>query len=53
MYVKGSGETLKFYQKAFDAKLVCEYKNDDGGYLHAELANETEAGISSLKCSPM
>lgn len=37
MFVKGSGEALKFYQKAFNAKLVCEYKNDDGGYMHAEL----------------
>lgn len=37
MYVKGSSEALKFYQKAFDAELVCEYKNDDGSYMHAEL----------------
>ena len=37
MYVKGSGEALKFYQKAFNAELVCEYKNDDGSYMHAEL----------------
>ena len=37
MYVKGSCDAVKLYQKAFDAKLVCEYKNDDGSYLHAEL----------------
>ncbi len=37
MYVKGSSEAVKLYQEAFDAKLVSEYKNDDGSYLHAEL----------------
>lgn len=37
VYVNGSVEAAKFYQKAFDAKLVCEHKNEDGSYLHAEL----------------
>jgi len=37
MYVKESVEAVKFYQKAFDAKLVSEHKNNDGSYLHAEL----------------
>jgi PhnB protein len=37
MYVKGSCKAAQFYQEAFDAKLVIEYKNDDGSYMHAEL----------------
>lgn len=37
VYVNGSAEAAKFYQKAFSAKLVCEHKNEDGSYLHAEL----------------
>lgn len=37
MYIKGSVGAVKFYQKAFNAKLISEYKNDDGSYLHAEL----------------
>lgn len=36
-YIKGSSEAVELYQSAFDAKLVSEYKNDDGSYLHAEL----------------
>lgn len=37
VYVKNSNEAVQLYQKAFDAKLVSEHKNDDGSYLHAEL----------------
>ena len=37
IYVKGSAEAIKFYQKAFDAPLVAAYQNDDGTYMHAEL----------------
>lgn len=37
IFVKNSIEAAKFYQKAFDAELKCEYKNDDGSYMHAEL----------------
>lgn len=37
VYVNGSVGAGELYQKAFDAKLVCEHKNEDGGYLHAEL----------------
>ncbi len=37
VYVKGSVEAVIFYQKAFNAKLLCEYKNDDGSYMHSEL----------------
>jgi len=32
-----SVEAVEFYQKAFDAKLVNSVKNDEGGYIHAEL----------------
>lgn len=37
VYVEDSNEAVRLYQKAFDAKLVSEHKNDDGSYLHAEL----------------
>ncbi len=37
IYIKSSVEAVKLYQKAFDARLVSEHKNDDGSYLHAEL----------------
>ena len=37
VYIKGSCEAVELYQRAFNAKLVSEYKNDDGSYLHAEL----------------
>ncbi len=37
VYVKGSAEAVQLYQKAFDAKLISEHKNDDGSYMHAEL----------------
>lgn len=35
--VKGSAEALALYRKAFDAKVLCEYSNEDGSYCHAEL----------------
>jgi len=37
MYVKGSVEAVRLYIKAFDAKPGCEYRNDDGSYMHSEL----------------
>ena len=37
VYVKGSKEAVELYQKAFEAKLISEYKNDDGSYYHSEL----------------
>ena len=37
IYIKGSVEAVEIYQKAFDAELVNETKNEDGSYLHAEL----------------
>ena len=37
VFVVGSDKAVEFYQKAFDAKLVCAYPNEDGTYMHAEL----------------
>ncbi len=37
VFVAGSDKAIEFYQKAFDAKLVCAYPNEDGTYMHAEL----------------
>lgn len=37
VYVKDSVKAVQLYQKAFDAKLISEHKNDDGSYIHAEL----------------
>ena len=37
VYVKGSDKAFELYQKAFDAELGAQYKNDDGSYMHAEL----------------
>ena len=37
VYVKDSGEAFKFYRKAFNAKVLCHYLNDDGTSSHSEL----------------
>lgn len=37
MYVKGSMEAAALYQRAFEAKLSNEYKDENGNYIHAEL----------------
>ncbi|KAB3531595.1 VOC family protein [Alkaliphilus serpentinus] len=37
MCIKGNVEAVELYQRAFDAKLIHESKNQDGSYLHAEL----------------
>ncbi|MFV0392905.1 MAG: VOC family protein [Coprobacillaceae bacterium] len=37
VYVKNSREAVLTYQKAFDAKLGYNVKNDDGSYYHSEL----------------
>jgi len=37
VYVQGSAEAVALYQKAFDAALVADFKNQDGSYGHAEL----------------
>ena len=37
VYVKGSHKAVEFYKKAFDAKLVSSYPNEDGTLMHAEL----------------
>lgn len=35
--VKGSREALEMYQKAFCAEVLCEYSDESGNYIHAEL----------------
>jgi len=37
VYVQGSKEAVDLYQKAFDAEIVAEHKNENGSYMHAEL----------------
>ena len=37
VYVKGSVEAVKLYQKAFNATLSSEVRNSDNTFLHAEL----------------
>ena len=37
VYVKGSDKAAKFYQNAFDARLIVCYPNPDGTLMHAEL----------------
>ncbi|MCL2546763.1 MAG: VOC family protein [Oscillospiraceae bacterium] len=36
--IKNSVTAAALYQKAFDAELVAEHKNEDGSYAHAELS---------------
>ena len=38
VYVTESDKALPFYQKAFDAEIVCAYFNEDGTCAHAELS---------------
>ena len=38
VYVKDSGEAFNFYQKVFNAKVLCHYLNDDGTSAHSELS---------------
>lgn len=37
IYVKGSVEAVELYQKAFDAPLLCGFKDENGTYEHSEL----------------
>jgi PhnB protein len=37
LYVNGSIEAVELYKNAFDAKVISEYRNEDGSYMHAEL----------------
>jgi len=37
MYVKGSLDAVGLYQKAFEATLSNEHKDENGNYIHAEL----------------
>ena len=38
VYVKNSVAAAEFYKEAFDAEILCEYKDENGNYLHAELS---------------
>ncbi|MCL2099488.1 MAG: VOC family protein [Oscillospiraceae bacterium] len=37
VYVKGSEQALEFYQHAFDAKIICDHRHENGTVAHAEL----------------
>jgi len=37
VYVKESGKALAFYQRAFDAEVKCDHRNEDGTVAHVEL----------------
>lgn len=37
VYVKGSIEAVKLYEKAFDADILGLYPDANGGYMHSEL----------------
>ena len=37
VFVKRSDEAVEFYQKAFDAKLLCNYTDSNGLVMHTEL----------------
>ena len=37
VYVKDSGQAIKFYQKAFNAKLLCSYPDNGEPLSHGEL----------------
>lgn len=37
IYVKDSVKAAEFYQKAFDAPLLCGFKDEHGAYEHSEL----------------
>lgn len=37
LYINNTKAAVSFYQKAFDASIVSEHKNEDGSYLHVEL----------------
>ena len=37
VYVKNSAQALEFYQKAFEAKVLCDHRHENGTVAHAEL----------------
>ena len=37
VYIKESDKALDFYQRAFDAKVICDFRNEDNTVGHAEL----------------
>lgn len=55
MYVKGSAEAIKLYQKAFNASIGSDYRNPDGSSMHTELnaygqilaISEAEDGVTA------
>ena len=36
-YIKNSDQAVQFYRDAFDAKVVCDHRNESGKVAHAEL----------------
>jgi len=38
VFVKNSVEAAALYCKAFGTEMLCEYKNDDGQYMHSEMS---------------
>ena len=51
-YVTKSDEAVALYQKAFNAKLISSYLNEDGTFYHAELDIDGEILAISEKNSP-
>lgn len=50
VYVKGSVEAVKLYQRAFNAEILCLYPDENGGYMHSELnAYGQILAVSELK----
>ena len=37
LYLTNCDEAMQFYQKAFDGKMLCDYRNDDNSVAHAEM----------------
>ncbi|MCL2095759.1 MAG: VOC family protein [Oscillospiraceae bacterium] len=37
IYIKNSEQALEFYQNAFNAKLICDHRHENGSVAHAEL----------------
>ncbi|MCL2407834.1 MAG: hypothetical protein FWC95_07895 [Defluviitaleaceae bacterium] len=37
LYIEKCDEAIKFYQEAFNGKMRCDHRNDDGSVAHAEM----------------
>ena len=49
VYVKGSVEAVKTYQRVFNAEILGLYTDDNGGYMHSELnAHGQTLAVSEL-----